>query len=186
MSTLRLFFAIDLPPAVRQAVDVWRTAAAFPGQPEPAANLHMTLVFLGAFPAASLDALRAVGAAASASLPPFDLQLDRVRRWRNGILHLAPAHVPPELVELHGRLHAGAAALGLRLDRRRFAPHLTLARDCPHMRFPPCPRFRWTVDRLTLFSSERDHEGALVYRPVLEWPIGLAPPAHEQNVAQED
>lgn len=166
--SLRLFFAIDLPPSVRHAVDSWRASRRLPGRPEAAPNLHITLVFLGSYPAdrKSLDALCEV--AAQAPLRPFDLALDRLGRWRNGILHLAPSCVPPELIELHRALNEGCAELGVKVDKRRFSPHVTLARECPYTRLPRPPSFSWRADKLTLFSSERADRG-IVYRPVQEW-----------------
>lgn len=168
--SLRLFFAIDLPPSVRQAVDSWRTSRRFPGRPEATANLHITLVFLGSYPAdrQSLDALYEV--AARAPLRPFDIALDRASRWRNGILHLAPSSIPPDLVELHKSLNDGCADLGVKVDRRRFSPHVTLARECPPWRLKRPPSFAWRADRLTLFSSERGESG-VVYRPIREWDL---------------
>lgn len=166
--SLRLFFAIDLPPSIRQAVDSWRTARRFPGRPESAANLHITLVFLGSYPAdrGSLDALYDV--AARSPLRPFDIALDRASRWRNGILHLAPSQIPLELMELHKTLNEGCAELGVKVDRRRFSPHVTLARECPPWRLKKPPSFAWRADKLTLFSSERGEQG-IVYRPIREW-----------------
>lgn len=166
--SLRLFFAIDLPPSVRQAVDTWRVSRRFPGRPEPTPNLHITLVFLGSYPAdrGSLDALYEV--AARAPLRPFDIALDRATRWRNGILHLAPSRIPPELAELHKALNEGCAELGLKVDRRRFSPHVTLARECPPWRVKRPPGFAWKANKLTLFSSERGETG-ITYRPIREW-----------------
>lgn len=171
--SLRLFFAIDLPPSVRQAVDVWRTSRHFPGRPESTANLHITLIFIGNYPSdsSSLEALRNV--AASAPLRPFDITLDRISRWRNGILHLAPSRVPPELAELHATLTKGCAELGVKVDRRKFSPHLTLARECPPLRLSKPPQFGWRADKLTLFSSERGESG-VVYRPLQEWDLALS------------
>lgn len=178
--SLRLFFAIDLPPSVRHAVDSWRASRRFPGRPEAAHNLHITLVFLGSYPAdrKSLDAMCEV--AAQAPLRPFDLSLDRLGRWRNGILHLAPSRVPPELAELHRALNEGCAELGVKADRRRFSPHVTLARECPYTRLPRPPSFAWGADKLTLFSSERGERG-IVYRPVQEWDMAEPAQAAEQG-----
>ncbi|EKD03156.1 2'-5' RNA ligase [Trichosporon asahii var. asahii CBS 8904] len=166
--SLRLFFAIDLPPSVRQAIDTWRVSRRFPGRPEPTPNLHITLVFLGTYPSdsGSLDALTEV--ATRAPLRPFDIALDRATRWQNGILHLAPSRVPPEMAELHRALNEGCAELGLKVDRRRFSPHVTLARECPPWRVKRPPSFGWRANKLTLFSSERGETG-ITYRPIREW-----------------
>ncbi|MBF4651936.1 RNA 2',3'-cyclic phosphodiesterase, partial [Serratia marcescens] len=45
----RLFFALSLPDALQQQVIRWRAEAFAPeaGRPVAAANLHLTLAFLG-------------------------------------------------------------------------------------------------------------------------------------------
>ncbi|WP_302622839.1 2'-5' RNA ligase family protein, partial [Pseudomonas aeruginosa] len=56
------------------------------------ANLHLTLAFLGQVPSARREALLDMAAAIEAA--PLDLYLDRLLRWRNGLLLLAPSPVP--------------------------------------------------------------------------------------------
>jgi 2'-5' RNA ligase len=67
----RLFFAIELPDATRQEVVRWR-AEHFPqdaGRPVAAANLHLTLAFLGEVSAEKQRALETwPGAFASRAL----------------------------------------------------------------------------------------------------------------------
>jgi 2'-5' RNA ligase len=163
---LRLFLAIDLPPALRSNIDRWRHDR-FHGRPEATANLHITLVFLGDVQLENVDRIRQL--AADTTFTAFDLRLDRVRRWQNGVLHLAPSRAPPALLELQRALNDGVRDLGMPTERRRYSPHLTLAREMPRVeRLPRCPVFHWRVDRLTLFSSEHSDD-ILQYRSMGEW-----------------
>ena len=69
----RLFFAIELPTTIQRQIVRWR-ADCFPpeaGRPVAAANLHLTLAFLGEVDAASLPDLDA-GLSAIA-MPPIAL-----------------------------------------------------------------------------------------------------------------
>ena len=50
-------------------------------------------------------------------------------QWPGGLAVLEPAAVPEALVELHGELAARLDRLGLAVERRRFRPHVTLARQ---------------------------------------------------------
>ncbi|WP_312181746.1 2'-5' RNA ligase family protein, partial [Pantoea sp. CTOTU46764] len=49
MATQRLFFALELPAPLQQQLVQWRADnfAAEAGKPVAAANLHLTLAFLG-------------------------------------------------------------------------------------------------------------------------------------------
>ena len=72
----RLFFALELPAEVQRQIVHWR-AASFPedaGRPVTAANLHLTLAFLGEV---SADKQRALSAMAERIRQPgFTLTLD--------------------------------------------------------------------------------------------------------------
>ena len=77
----RLFFAIELPPAIRKQIVQWR-ATHFPedaGRPVAADNLHLTLAFLGEV---SAEKQRALTALAGRLQPPgYSLTLDDAGQW---------------------------------------------------------------------------------------------------------
>ncbi|PWU29832.1 RNA 2',3'-cyclic phosphodiesterase [Pseudomonas sp. RW407] len=173
MSTppLRLFFALPCPEEIRAPLAAWRDGLAIDGQPVTAANLHLTLAFLGAVPRARKAELLALGA----SLPrtPFELFLDRLERWRNGILHLAPTNIPPALPSLVQALQDVLQVGGFETERRPFRPHLTLARHC--RRTPEATaRFAWPARELVLYSSENSPHG-VHYRAIGRWPLDGEP-----------
>lgn len=169
MSTppLRLFFALPCPEEIRAPLAAWRDGLAIDGQPVAAANLHLTLAFLGAVPRARKAELLALGA----SLPrtPFELLLDRLERWRNGILHLAPTTIPPALPSLVQALQDALQVSGFELERRPFRPHLTLARHCRHAPDAEA-QFAWPARELVLYSSENGPHG-VHYRAIGRWPL---------------
>ncbi|EEJ8568804.1 RNA 2',3'-cyclic phosphodiesterase, partial [Salmonella enterica subsp. enterica] len=77
----RLFFAIDLPDDARTQIIAWRAAhfASEDGRPVAAANLHLTLAFLGDV---SNDKQRALAQLAGRiRQPSFTLHLDDAGQW---------------------------------------------------------------------------------------------------------
>ena len=169
MSTppLRLFFALPCPDAVRAPLCAWREQLAIDGQPVAAANLHLTLVFLGAVPRSRKAELLALGA----SMPrtPFELRLDKLSLWRNGILHLAPSTLPEALPSLVHSLREALQACQFEVEHRTFRAHLTLARHC--RRLPDASAdFAWPARELVLYSSENGPHGSH-YHAIGRWPL---------------
>lgn len=121
--SLRLFFALPCPPPLAERIGRWRDDRPLPGRQVATANLHLTLAFLGQVPSARLEALLDMAAAIEAA--PFDLYLDRLLRWRNGILLLAPSQPPGALLRLRRALRSGLAELELPVETRSFSAHLT-------------------------------------------------------------
>jgi len=60
----------------------------------------------------------------------------RAAVWPRGLVVLEPLTVPDTLRSLHAELTATLRALGLPVERRRFQPHVTLARDAAAARWP--------------------------------------------------
>lgn len=171
MSTppLRLFFALPCPDGLRGPLCAWRERLACDGQPVAPANLHLTLAFLGSVPRGRKPELLALGA----SMPrtPFDLQLERLDLWRNGILHLAPGESPAALETLVHALRDALEISGFEIERRPFSAHLTLARHCRQLTSAPEPTsFAWPARELVLYSSENSPHG-VHYRAIGHWPL---------------
>ena len=77
----RLFFAIELPTTIQRQIVRWR-ADCFPpeaGRPVAAANLHLTLAFLGDVSTEKQRALAAM--AGRIAQPEFTLHLDDAGQW---------------------------------------------------------------------------------------------------------
>lgn len=127
MDSVRLFLALWPPPRLRAALLAsqrqWHWAP--PAQPVPAAQLHLTLHFIGAVPRPRLAEVRA---GLRVPCPALALQLERPCLWRHGLAVLEPCVVPPGLLDLHRALGVALVTLGLHLEPRPFRPHVTLAR----------------------------------------------------------
>ncbi len=174
-ATARLFVAIDLPAAVRVRLATWARGAAAQARAagghlrlvEPEL-LHVTLCFLGGRPVEELEALgEAVGACAQ---PVGELSLG------------APLWLPPRrprtlAVEVHDDRDGALARLrddvaralaevcGFEPERRRFRPHVTVARmherSAPRERFlPATPSLSFAPAALALYRSWLSPAGA--------------------------
>jgi len=126
----RLFVALELPAAARQAVAAvqrdWKRLEVFEGRYTRPEHLHLTLKFIGEVPAADVavyaEALRAV------RMRPLNLQLDELGVFKaTGPLRILWLHVGGE----------GVAALQQDVDaalcpplqpEQRFMGHVTIAR----------------------------------------------------------
>jgi 2'-5' RNA ligase len=178
-ATARLFIAADPPEAVRRELARWARTAL--GQRdgvrrvEPEA-LHVTLCFLGHRPLEEADELAAavLGCAGATPVGGGELEVG------------APAWLPPRrprvlAVELHdgsgalGELQAEVVAAVARAvdwepERRRFRPHVTVARmragtPVGGRDLPATPALSFAPEALTLYRSRLQPSGA-VYEPV--------------------
>ncbi len=112
----RLFFALSLPDALQQQVIRWRAEAFAPeaGRPVAAANLHLTLAFLGEVTAQKELALRKL--AGRIVQPGFSMRLDDLGHWpRPGVVWLGTRRAPRGLLQLAELLRSQAARSGCRV-----------------------------------------------------------------------
>ena len=192
---MRAFLALTPDADAALAIDDWR-ARHWPvaGRDVPPQNLHLTLCFLGDVDEGRLERLaRALdegvarsrgtdGAERSAdpSVPPvasdapsgLDVELDEPG-WRadSGVTWLAPSAPPAALLALGKRMRGVAGRAGIRVDKRLFRPHVTLARRVDHP--PPAPLstpcLRCRFERVELYESIFDPRGVR-YRELAAWP----------------
>lgn len=167
----RLFLA--LWPEDRERAQLAELAARVAGRRRvPDANLHLTLVFLGATTADRLIAYQA--ALADLFVPAVELLLDRYGYWpRPRILWLGSSRTPPELYELVTDLHRRLRACGFAPEQRAFQAHITLARKFPGPApvQPPAAPVRWLIEDVALVESVRDRTGSR-YQVLRRWPGG--------------
>ena len=140
------------------------------GKPVPAANLHITLVFLGNVTEEQCQCLESMAGEIRAE--PCTLTLDSFGFWpKPRILWLGPSRLSPELLSLVGSLNRGIQRCGFVPEKRAFRPHLTLARKASHaLQRAPEPAIHWTVDRFTLVESVMSPEGSH-YQVLRHWPL---------------
>lgn len=137
MTTLRCFIAIDLPPALRQAIEALsHRLHALPGQTcmrwVSPSGIHLTLKFLGNLPAASVPQVASVLDEAASLQTPFSLTVGGLDcfpdRRHPRVVWAGLAEPTGALGRLHASIESGCAALGLPPEDRPFNPHLTLGR----------------------------------------------------------
>jgi len=176
---IRLFCAIDLPDPLKQRLSL--LMGGVPGAkwvaPE---NLHVTLSFIGEVAEDRMadidDALARVRAA------PFDLTLAGMgsfQRGREVTAIWAGLERSEPLMDLQARVEQSLAREGFPSERRKYSPHVTLARlkgasDARVAAYIAAnnlfraPPFR--VEDFVLFSSFLSSSGS-IYTPEAEYPL---------------
>lgn len=151
----RVFFALwpDAETASHLAALGENLVGDCGGRVMSAANLHMTLAFIGVVTPAQIE--RLVALAAGVHCEAFDLRLDRLGFWpQGGILWAGCRQVPPRQHRLFAELAASVRAAGFALDARTPVPHVTLARRA---RCASLPRLGtpvgWRADEFALVES---------------------------------
>ena len=171
--TLRLFFALPLPPELRDILGRWQRAQPGAGGWSRPDGLHLTLAFLGARPPEGLARLEAIGEAVAAGHRAFELRTAALgafpgpRRARVLWLGLEPCL---DLERLAADLREALATAGEAFDSKPFRPHLTLARfrrAGPVDTFLPPPPAGFEAGALVLFESQP--QGC--YMPVRTWDL---------------
>lgn len=177
---VRLFTAIAVPPDIGEALA--RRQTGLPGARwRPLEALHVTLAFYGEVDERRADDL--TSELEQVAGKPLELILSGVGAFDDehrsravwaGVERNEPLEV------LAGRCRAAGERAGIRMARRAYRPHVTLAYLKPHtdparvgawisghnmLRSPP---FR--VDRFGLYSSVLTHEGS-VYALEREYPL---------------
>lgn len=140
------------------------------GRAVPAAQAHLTLLFLG--PVASAVEARLTEAVAAIRVPRFELVLDQVGCfYRSRVLWAGPQYLPPSLLELWEQLRGAAETAGAGQDYKPLVPHVTGLRDIrDRIRPTPIAPLRWAVTDFALVHSANDQ-----YHVVSQWPLQNAP-----------
>ncbi len=177
---MRLFVGLDLPSALRMRLS--GLAGGVPGARwSPPENYHLTLRFIGevqAWQAQEID-----DALAGLRVRAFDLMLSSVGVFaKAGRAHTLWVGVERNdaLEHLQSKIETALQRAGFEPERRRFTPHITIARlpdDVPearlamfvqaHSLFRPEPM---TATHFTLFSSHLGKD-APVYLPEVDYAL---------------
>jgi 2'-5' RNA ligase len=139
----RLFVALDLPEDLRDGIVAWgRRELADPAlRVVPPQSLHITLAFLGYVPEKEIGRLGEIVGALEAEAPTIELG-DPVAKpnARRGRLFALPA-ASPGAVELQAELQEMLVAARLyEAEKRKFWPHITVARVKPEGKGSKRPR----------------------------------------------
>ncbi|HUB50229.1 MAG TPA: RNA 2',3'-cyclic phosphodiesterase [Acetobacteraceae bacterium] len=178
---MRLFVALDLPWELRQRVAMLANAGIPGAKWVPPENYHITLRFIGETPGYRAEEID--HALASLKARGFSLTLSGVgtfdRSGRSMSLWVGVER-NPQLDHLQNKIETALQRVGLEPERRRFAPHVSLARldnasEAKLVSFvqahnlfrsDPVP-----IEHFTLFSSLLGKEQS-VYTPEVEYALG--------------
>jgi len=172
-ATTRLFVALEIPAAVRDALAAARdTLDPAVWRPLDDAALHVTLVFLGRRPVEEIEPVAAVvEAVAARAARPVALRLAEPLRLpprRTRVMAVGLADAGGHAAALQADLVDTLAAAGLHEpEARPFRPHVTVGRVRPRARpgrerWPGPPPLAFEVERIALFAS-RLHPGGARY-----------------------
>lgn len=191
MPVIRSFIAIDLPPAIQEAIENVSQDLQAKAKPSvvrwvPAHNIHLTLKFLGEVSSNNLEILSKILHAEVSRHRCFHVTVGglgafpSVRRPR--VIWIG-VEAPPDLVSLQRSIEIEAVRLGYSAEERPFSAHLTLGR-VSHNASPDEVRQIGemissykvgtlgiaVVDRVRLFKSDLEPGGA-VYTPLTTIPL---------------
>ncbi|OED36684.1 2'-5' RNA ligase [Chromatiales bacterium (ex Bugula neritina AB1)] len=166
----RTFFAVTPDAQTCIEVDKW-CALCWPQLQRRVAvqNYHVTLAFLGDTSDKQQQLFEEYFE--SCNIQAFSLILNDLGFWPDSsVLWLAPKQVPAGLLSLADSCKRIANRAGLKVNRRSYQPHLTLARKTT---MPPAmpllePDFRFEVDSMQLYESIMDRDGVR-YRELRCW-----------------
>ena len=173
---VRAFFGLPVPEAQRAPMAGFLTACAT-AAPQfrwtPAANLHLTIRFIGNVDRALVEAI--ADRLAARPLDAIDLELGSIGTFGHGrhvrvVWQGLRAGAEP-VAALAAQVDAECVAAGLVGEKRPFQPHLTLARarvrdgaELPPLPDPP-GLSTWRATGLVLFASRLSRTGA-TYEPL--------------------
>ncbi|MCB1395750.1 MAG: RNA 2',3'-cyclic phosphodiesterase [Rhodobacteraceae bacterium] len=177
---IRAFLGLPLPDPLIHVLTVAQHRLRL-ARPIPPENLHVTLAFLGEQPEPVLEELH--HALVARPLPAVVVQVTGLGVFggdKPRSLH-ATLSPDPGLEALQGRVAAAVRAVGLGLERRRFVPHVTLARFRPGETSAPAlaamlgahgPLVSEPVEvgEMILYRSTLRRDGS-VYDPLAEYPL---------------
>ncbi|MDB5081170.1 MAG: 2-5 ligase [Chloroflexi bacterium] len=166
----RLFVAIELPEWVK--AELSGLSFGLPGAHwVPDDQLHLTLRFIGEVDRFQFEEI--ARALSEVQIDPFDLALEGVGtfppRGKPNVLWVGIEKSEP-LLQLHRRVEKALVQVGVEPEKRKFSPHITLARlkDAPlnrlgeflmgHSLFKVEP---FEIEEFHLFSSQLTSKGAI-------------------------
>lgn len=115
----------------------------------PSKNFHVTLVFLG--DVANEEVNHVVEIVRTTEFEPFTMKLDQVGSWpRNKVAWVGSSSAEPELTTLAANVRR---RLNFKKERRKFIPHITLARRFQRKINYSIEPISWLVNDVALVQS---------------------------------
>lgn len=167
MSSTRVFFALWPDDRQRDRLrDIINSVAkTVEGRAVDRRNWHVTLAYVGDFPAEQVPEL--LERSRQITFEPFRLSFDRLEyRARSNVAWMSAATVPAELEALVAELHRLLQDFGVVIKDRTYRPHITVVRNArtfPTERLAQRTVTEWSSFELLESSSSA---GRVTYRPV--------------------
>jgi 2'-5' RNA ligase len=175
-SQVRAFFGLPLPEEHRGVLGRY-LAQCESIAPDfrwvPAANLHLTVRFVGSVDRDLVEGI--VDRLADSTFAAFELALGDLGTFKRGrLVRVSWLGLTSGVEAAQGlatRVEAACLAAGLEGEKRPFQPHLTLARARARIgaalpELPAAPKLRpWRADELVLYQSHLSPKGS-VYEPL--------------------
>lgn len=121
-------------------------------KPMPVEKFHMTLIYLGQVFDNVLE--DCIAACERLRGKRFTLEINDEGFWRhNKIRWLGVKQMPEELLDLVHSLKRIMGSVGLKPERMRYAPHITIARDCQEVQRTLKETVEWKVMDFCLVKS---------------------------------
>ncbi len=151
----RLFYALLPDEKTIAKLQQWQNHVS--GKKIPAANLHMTLFFLGNQPLKNLPAF--IRFLDRTTFRPFDIELDKIGYFpKIGLSWIGPTTVPFSLRKLFEDTYRFLIPTYLKDKSEDFRPHITLARRSSITEIKVDAPVVWTVNRIVLMQSVLNHD----------------------------
>ncbi len=167
---IRLFIAIDLPPTIRHML--YSMGRGIPNaRPVKEEQIHLTLRFIGDVEGSRLKDIHE--SLTSVAIHPFSISVKGVGHFPpRGKPRVIWAGVQPaeQLIQMRNRIGTQLANCGIEPERRKFMPHITLAR----LQNTPAKRLgeflagnsffeteKFPVECFNLYSSKLTQKGAI-------------------------
>ncbi|MFL6620130.1 MAG: RNA 2',3'-cyclic phosphodiesterase [Povalibacter sp.] len=169
----RVFFALWPSDSLREQIaeQTRDLVGATNGRVIPPRNLHVTLLFLGVIPFASVIEL--AQSAAEIRTSAFTIEFDQSEVWaRSKVLVLSATRKPVELESLVDGLQISSLRIKATLESEEYRPHVTLARNVKPSREPwrQVPSIQWVAKDFVLVDSSSSANGS-IYTVLHRWPL---------------
>jgi 2'-5' RNA ligase len=135
MDPLRLFIAIDTPPAAKRQMALFRDDIAERARDvrwEATEKFHCTLRFLGNVERSRLGSIEHQIESAASETPPISLRYSGIGffpdRMNPRVIWIGIREEGEDLARLQEQISGGLSALGFDREKRPFHPHITLGR----------------------------------------------------------
>jgi 2'-5' RNA ligase len=185
MEQVRCFIAVELPDEVKTGLDQLQAQIKSGRQTSvkwvDPYSIHLTLKFLGNVAVDRIDPITKAMEEATQGVSPFRLEVKDLGVFPNlrrvQVIWVGVSGEVDKLAKLQQRLESNLAGLGFAPERRRFTPHLTLARLregasldereglgklIASTKFEAA--YTFPVDAISLMRSQLTREGAIYSR----------------------